>query len=776
LEEQRRKEIQGALIGWAVEALGRWAGASDPPARLPDRSAQWLSNYGRILFRDRHPDGKRDKLLSIFSLVEPPKAKTVQQVFVSAHPLSLETILPNGGSRTPTAELWRAFVGEFEQLPEGENRFETFTHLFCKYTWAVPCTYGEEGVSLYEEFKALAALVHASDGAERPAEKFLLVGGDIPGIQGFLYTLTSKGAARGLRGRSFFLQLLGDAVVRALRRKMGRLPETNVIYAAGGNFTLLAPADSDVVLSEWRESFNKALLEEFEGDLYLALAWEELSASAVRGPDFAEVRGRLGAKVATAKGRRFAEVVKEYEWEALFKPKGLGGKDYCQVCQREPRPGEKLNLETTEAGEEVRKCGLCRSFEALAGDIAYDPLWMMVAVADDAARQNPGWRGLLARLTGFAYRFEHDPPRIGDGETACILNHTDLESVHSFRFLANVTPRIGEADRRWAKEHPSDQVLPPGERIKDFGLMARQAEGIQRVGVLRMDVDNLGAIFGQYLRGSMAQTSALSAALDLFFAGHLNRICAAVNDLGEHKNVLYVIYAGGDDLFVVGAWDRMPILAERIRDDFAAYTGHNPHLTISGGVTLEGRKFPLYRAAERAGEAEGRAKGYKRADGRGKDAFCFLGQVVAWGEEWELVREQKDNLLWLVGEDEENRVKKEDERDRRLPRALLQTVRSIHQLYYTGLREARRRARREKRPSPDPRMFLGRWTWMHAYSLARTARRSRDGEVQGRITELQKATLQPETVYLSGLAARWAEYLLRSPETESKRAHTDSRQ
>jgi FPC/CPF motif-containing protein YcgG len=58
-------------------------------------------------------------------------------------------------------------------------------------------------------------------------------------------------------------------------------------------------------------------------------------------------------------------------------------------------------------------------------------------------------------------------------------------------------------------------------------------------------------------------------------------------------------------------------------------------------------------------------------------------------------------------------------------------------------------------------MYLGRWVWMHVYNLARMAR-GRDKEVKRRILELQKAILQPETVRLSGLAARWAEYLLRT--------------
>ena len=131
------------------------------------------------------------------------------------------------------------------------------------------------------------------------------------------------------------------------------------------------------------------------------------------------------------------------------------------------------------------------------------------------------------------------------------------------------------------------------------------------------------------------------------------------------------------------------------------------------------------------------------------------------GGEWGLVHGQKDNLLWLIGEDEENRARKAGEREGRLPRSLLQVVRSIHQLHRAGLRDARKRARRERRPLPDPRMYLGRWAWMHVYSLARMARGC-DEEVKRRILALQEAILRPETVRLSGLAARWAEYLLRT--------------
>lgn len=245
--------------------------------------------------------------------------------------------------------------------------------------------------------------------------------------------------------------------------------------------------------------------------------------------------------------------------------------------------------------------------------------------------------------------------------------------------------------------------------------------------------------------------------MERFFGGYLN---ALVKDQAD--NDLYVIYAGGDDLFIVGAWHHLPDLAEAIRNQFTAFTGENPVLSLSGGITLEGAKFPLYRAAERAGDAEGKAKGYTRPDNRKKDALCFLDTVVGW-EDWKLVREQKNELLWLVG------ARDNPEGERRLPRALLQVIQSIHQLYRTGLWHARRRVRRKNRqrpadkklPLPKPQMFFGRWTWMQAYSLVRMARRSKDDEAKTRIVGLQRALMNPSTVRYSGLAARWAEYLTR---------------
>jgi len=467
----------------------------------------------------------------------------------------------------------------------------------------------------------------------------------------------------------------------------------------------------------------------------------------------------LGTKVARAKKRAFGDVMSvPGGWDDIFGPRGQGGNVSCCVCRRDPQEGETFERDE-EAGpdEDRRKCPHCKSFEELARDIAHEALWIIV----DRKRPDKGsWREVLYEVSGFRYRFwNSSAPQPGRDEWVYRINEVEVPHLGwGFRFIANVTPTLAEEDRKWCHCYHPDYKLPEEEedkpRIKDFQLMAWQAQGIERVGVLRMDVDGLGAIFGHRFDGSLPQLSALSAAMNLFFCGYLNHLCEQAEE--GRERTIYTIYAGGDDLFVVGAWDRMPILARVIQQAFRRYTQEHPLFTLSGGVTLEGAHFPLYRAAERSSEAEHAAKDYERSNGRRKDSFCFLGTVVGW-EEWNKVRDQKNNLLWLLGED----TKSATQPQKPLPRALLQVVQSIYQLYRADLTRVQERALADKKPLPNPRMFWGRWIWMRVYSLTRMARSSEDKEVRRRIKAFQREILEPETVCYAGLAARWAEYLTR---------------
>ena len=97
-----------------------------------------------------------------------------------------------------------------------------------------------------------------------------------------------------------------------------------------------------------------------------------------------------------------------------------------------------------------------------------------------------------------------------------------------------------------------------------------------------------------------------------------------------------VIYAGGDDLFVAGAWSELVELAFDIRHAFKRYTSLNPYVDISGGVGVFRPKYPLYRMAQETGELEDVAK-RPRKDGGEKGALCLFREdlVFGWHDAWE---------------------------------------------------------------------------------------------------------------------------------------------
>jgi CRISPR-associated protein Csm1 len=743
-ENVRMQNPRGHLMAYAFEWLAEWSGQESVslPEGLPAGARQQLEPYRTLLGGDWKPPDPGDPLLSIFSRVRQPDGKEeVPQCYWQAKGLSLDRVaVPKGEAEARQADrkaLWQGFVedlGKVLKLPSGpgDARFEAFTYLLHRWAWAVLCSYGEPAVSLYDEFRALSALAHASDCAQEPAKTFLLVGGDIPGIQKTIYTITSKGAAKGLRGRSFFIQLLGGAVVRRLLAELD-LPETNVIYTAGGNFMLLAPAGTEIRIGEIGAAINRQLLETFEGDLALCLACQELDAGQVATGDFATEASRLlKSKMGQQKGQRFAEIATT-NWQTVFAPDGEGGVRFCTVCQHEWRKGERGK--SLEDGSWV--CPQCAGFEELAQDIARDrPLMLVGSQRPEGPAR--GWQDLLWKLTGQWYDFP-DPQRdLPPDAKVYSLNEPDFldEPAQGFRLIANTTP------------------LDDDGLVRTFEDLADGAQGLKRVGVLRMDVDDLGRVLTQWLpERTMASTSALSHALDRFFTGWLDAICHEVMAEPPMKGatqgrseLLYVIYAGGDDLFVVGAWDLMPLLADQIRQRFAAYVGGNPYLHISAGITLEDRKFPLYQAADRAGNAldQGAKELARQVKGREvkKDALSFLGKPVGW-ENYAFVRQLAEQLVELTEK-------------QGVPRSLLGTMRAVHDRYYEDMRRARERG------LEGDKVYYGPWMWRKVYQLSRIKQRYESRQqVAEQIRDLEARILTQENMPYVGLATRWAEYLTR---------------
>ena len=179
----------------------------------------------------------------------------------------------------------------------------------------------------------------------------------------------------------------------------------------------------------------------------------------------------------------------------------------------------------------------------------------------------------------------------------------------------------------YQKDHKKKMYQP--ERVTaSFSGLAKAARGIELIGCLRMDVDDFGDLFsGELVKSGVAALSNLSRSMNLFFKGYLNEICGM--NLGglsaeDHPDsplditgkkafktdyrYVSIVYAGGDDLFIVGAWDDVTELAFDINTCFREFSCSNPKVHLSAGVTLHKPKFPLYQMARMAKNAEEVAK------------------------------------------------------------------------------------------------------------------------------------------------------------------------
>jgi CRISPR-associated protein Csm1 len=84
--------------------------------------------------------------------------------------------------------------------------------------------------------------------------------------------------------------------------------------------------------------------------------------------------------------------------------------------------------------------------------------------------------------------------------------------------------------------------------IADFDEIVQQSTGDQKLAALKIDVDNLGQLFRNKTREEYKQNSQY---LSRFFEAEMYQILK----LYIEEASIYPVFAGGDDCFLIGAWD-----------------------------------------------------------------------------------------------------------------------------------------------------------------------------------------------------------------------------
>ena len=547
--------------------------------------------------------------------------------------------MPEGHAAALSAEPYQAAAEALRRrladLPREDAWVDSLLCLLESYTSMFPsstCAGESPDISLYDHLKTTAAIgaciseyllssgernykkrLFLEETAFRKENAFLLYSADISGIQKFLYTVASDKVLRSLRSRSFFLELLMEHYADELLLACG-VSRTNLLYSGGGHCYILLPNTESVkaALSAWNQRFNAWLSEEFGVSLFLAHGWTECSGNdltntpAEDAPYKAMFR-RVSAAVSRHKMHRYSAG----DLRRLNQPTPASGRE-CKVCGR-----------TDDLID--GRCPWCRLFAALSEKIQTKDVYF-VGTGEDAEHDFA-----LPTPDGYAYIL------LTDEKTARLR----LDSGAAVR-------RIYSKNRAFTGLRYSTRLY-----VGDYAFsnrmdeLAQNASGVRRLGVCRMDVDDLGRSFvSGYERPGRAtaaetqhyvtisRTAAFSRQMSLFFKCYINDVLSGKYG-GKRPLAVTIVYSGGDDVFLVGAWNDTLEACLRIRAALRQFSCGS--LTISGGLCVTDDSYPIRLAAERAGELEDRAKGEP-----GKDAIALFDPFLEHTYHWE---EFSENVL-----------------------------------------------------------------------------------------------------------------------------------
>lgn len=662
--------------------------------------------------------------------------------------------------------------------------FRSFLTCYERFAWCVPAATNNRpcDVSLFEHSRAASAIAAAltaqllitggqvtdSMVRDRAERRYLLAIGDLFGIQRFIYTVVTENAARALRGRSFALQLLADAIGSHLLDRIG-LPPPNLLYNGGGKLWVLAPAGAEDTLRDAAEEIDLALQEKYGGGLGFALGAVAFSGDDLLQKRIAKRWSEASADLHRRRQRRFSGALPT-RYEQIFQPFGKPGEDtLCHVCGR-------LDADIQTLPEGTRKaCPECRELEQLG--IVLTRGKCVVRAAGD------GWLARIEQYTnrldgGRARNWYYKMPEL----LGCGYLVSDIAPGDALRLVeaADVVIALNDFDVDPQGRGALSCLLAginrargEGGRTLTFDEMAAQSDGIERLGVLRMDVDGLGDIFARGLspeERTISRITNLSKALAYFFGGVVSSLVERRDEAWSNK--VQIIYSGGDDVFIVGAWSVLPALAYRIRREFGRFTAENPAWGISGGLAILRKRHPIASGAKLAGDLENVAKRYPpRSNGRAKDALAFLGDPLAW-EDLAVAAAMASEILALIksGIDRVPGFQKEPGPAVQLPRGWVHRLAQIAGMYRNADATVRKTGRLTGTELKEA-VRRGRWVWNRAYALARA---TNNRELAARLENLMNAlpgkvwarsdgelTGESDLIWLLQPAAVWADCLSR---------------
>lgn len=366
---------------------------------------------------------------------------------------------------------------------------------------------------------------------------------NISGIKDFIYNIHSSSALKTLRARSFYLELLSENLIDDLLNAVG-LSRANLLYSVGGKIYLILPNSEEVAnqVNDMVKKANQKLLSKFNTQLYIANAYISCSPLTLKNDpagSYDDILLKLNQSISAKKLNKYT--VDDIKYLNSNHKNGIE----CQICR---------SLKDTETNH----CPICTAFLALPIDNEHN-----FFVVTDQNQTNA-----IPMLGKYVIATTEDKLR-------SMLNEGQV-----IRFYGK---------NKWLQDEKISTKMLVSDYTYDenIDIYTKESNSINKLGVLRMNVDNLIDTFKTGFEAkynTISRTSILSRSLSLFFKNYINKCIE-----GKKANVIYSV---GDDLFIIGKWNHVFDIAKDIYRDFERYT--QGKLSLSAGFGIYPEKYPIH--------------------------------------------------------------------------------------------------------------------------------------------------------------------------------------
>lgn len=494
-----------------------------------------------------------------------------------------------------------------------------------------------------------------------------LVALDVSGIQRFIFNIATEKAASEVKARSFLVALVPKVLSWRARSSAGLGVESEVLVAAGRSVLAVPEAHLEQVLASLRED-ARAIRDATGDTLAIDVASRALSKTAF------EESG------AASFGAAYRELCEGALPIARCRRADSTSNDFWTPVAADQTSLADLGRMLRSSADRAAVVGVARGSASDGRAFRWAPLNISIATGGSLAEVG-------RQLEGPRLFLQTDGSELGTAPDA----GDELAAL----------PLAGA----WIKAD--------GETPLDFDGLAASAEGDPKLGVLRMDLDSLGESFGGVTRNKAAADGLRDL---LALSDAVNLCCGPLADAvtwspGGPRNVQWIL-AGGDDLFLVGAWSEVIEVAQAIRGAIVpalksvaaelASKEAAAKLDISAGLVIAPSGVPLSHLADQAEEQIATAKRPRDTQNGSmvaKAALSWGGLAIGW-KDWGVVLDLARELTQAI-------------RRNHIARSVLRRLAGIHALW----RDAEAAKGKEGAVVDAAKANAQRWLW--AYHLGR---------------------------------------------------------